>query len=254
MSSVYLGLGQPSSDILSKLELSNIIQRRLSLRLESVRQSEQGIAVAKSAEFTLAAGADEIDLTTTITDFVIPMWVEAQTVQYLSNPVWMFVPTVNISMLQQYRAEASPAVAFYGDNPRQVKAKFSYFGEEILPNSRTYQVWYLPEMTFPTTEDGQIELPENLVNILTYDAYVSAIPIMKMNMAKQLTKRPDLAAQMTVLAEMYQHYSGEQKEFEKWFTKWATESRGGHRPRNRRDVLSWMGSGVRRVGYWGGGS
>jgi hypothetical protein len=223
------------------------------LRLESVRQSEQGIQVAKSADLTLTADQDEVDLTTLISDFVIPMWVEAQTITYMNHPVWMFVPTVNISMLQQYRAEGSPAVAFYGSNPREVLAQFSYFGNEVLPNTRTYRVWYLPTLTFPTTEDGQIDLPENLVNILTYDCYVSAIPIMKMNMAKQLKNRPELSAQMNVLTEMYIHYQGEQKEFEKWFDKWRTESRGGHRPRNRRDVLSWMRTGSRGIsGYYGG--
>lgn len=253
-SATYLGLGQPDDSILSRLELGNILTRRLSYRLESVRQSEQGVSISKSAEFTLQGDQDEIDLTDEIPGFVIPMWIEAQVYTYVSHPVWRFVPTVNISYLQQMRAEGTPAVAFYGDNPLQVKAKFSYFGNETFTaNMRKFRVWYLPEVVMPSGMDEQIALPNNLVNILTYDCFVSAIPLMKMNISKQLGEKPDLAPQLQALDGLYVHYTKEQAEMEHWFEKWKNESRGSHRPRNRRDVLSWMRSGNMGYGIRGGG-
>ncbi|MDL5055894.1 hypothetical protein [Geitlerinema calcuttense] len=254
-SSAYLGLGQPTDDLLSKLELSNIVTQRLSLRLESVRQSEQGVAIARSQEFTLAADQDEIDLTDEIEDFVIPMWVERQTLSIGQTPVWEFVPTVNISMLQEQRQTLTSAVAFHGENPRQVKATFSYNGQIAwwgIPQNRIFRVWYLPTLSMPNSETAQIDLPENLVNILVYDVYVRAIPLLKVNIAKQLTDRPELKPYLESLNDLYVQYKMEQKEFDHWFRKWKDESRGAHRPRNRPDVLQDMRAIRGYSGYYGG--
>lgn len=237
-SAAYLSLGQPNDDILSKLELCNIVQRRWSYRMEGVRQSEQGVIIAKSSEFTLANDEDSEDLTTLESDFAVPMWVERQTITYLSNPIWEFVPTVNLNILEQFRSNFMPAVAFHGSNPSEVIAKFSYFGNETwLQQSRIHRVWYLPDLTQPSTEETAISLPDNIVNILIYDTVVSAIPLMQMNMAKQLNNRPELKDQMEALKGLYAQYTMEQKDFEKLFDKWANESRGAHRPRRRNDVL-----------------
>lgn len=241
-SATYLGLGQPTDDILSKLELANIVQRRWSYRMEGVRQSEQSVILAESSEFTLGADEDEKDLTTLESDFAVPMWMERQTISYLNHPVWEFVPTVNLNILQQFRASWMPAVAFHGSNPTECIAKFSYFGNETwLQQTRIHRVWYLPNMTEPTTETTDVQLPDNLVNILIYDTYVSAIPLMQMNMAKQLKDKPELKDQMDALRGLYAQYSIEQQEFQKLFDKWANESRGSHRPRKRNDVLSSRG-------------
>lgn len=252
-SSVYLSLGQPTSDLLSKLELGNMVVRHLSYRLETVRQSEQGIQIAKSSTFTLAANENSEDLTALEADFVIPMWVERQAIlDYANHPVWQFVPTVNISMLQQKRAEGVPAVAFYGSNPREVIAEFSYFGNDVFGQSANHRVWYLPTLNFPTTESGTIDLPENLVNVLVYDTLVSAIPLIKVNMSKQLKDRPELKAQMDAYDGLMQSHLMEQARFEKVFNKWVTESRGGHRPRRRPDVLHGMAQANQRTGWYGG--
>lgn len=252
-SSVYLNLGSPTDDLLDKLELSNIVTQWLSLRMESVRQSEQGISISKSATFTLAANEDEIDLTAVIPDFVMPMWVEMQLWSYLSNPVWQFVPTVNISLLQQKRGLGQPAVAFHGENARQVKATFSYFGQDLMVYpTRNFRVWYLPTIPFPTSEDGEIALPENLVNMITADATVGAIPLMIANASSQLKDRPELKDQMEAWKGLYAHYTMFQKRFEEWFEKYRRESRGSHRPRRRGDVLNGGGALINRTTALGG--
>lgn len=249
-SSSYLGLGSPTDDLLSKLELANIVQRQWSYRMESVRQSEQGVIIAKSETFTLGSNEDEIDLTAQIPDFSIPMWVEQQSVTYLTNPIWNFVPTVNISMLQEQRGTFTPAVAFYGDSPTQVKAKFSFFGNELwTAQTRKFRVWYLPQLTGPTSEDSPIELPNNIVNMLGYDTMVAAIPLIQFNMSKQLKDRPELEKQMEAMKGLFVQYKIEQERFEVLFLKWAEESRGAHRARRRRNVLSTQ-SGVGRQLYW----
>lgn len=237
MSSAYLGLGQPEDSILSKLELANIITRQVSYRMESVRQSEQGVSIAKTAEFTLGEEENEKNLTTLESDFVVPMWVERQTYDYFSNPVWEFVPTVNLAQLQQKRAEGTPAVSFYGSSPLEVIAQFSYYGQDVWDQYRIHRVWYLPTIPTVTSEDGALYLPDNLVNMVLYDTYVAAIPLMKVNMAKQLIERPELKPQIESLDFLYANYMRERGEFQIFFDKWRKESRGAHRPRRRGEVL-----------------
>lgn len=236
-SAVYGGLGQPEDQFLSKIDLSNILFRQLAYRLEGVRQSEQRISIAKSSTFTLSSTEDEKDLTTLESDFVIPLWVERQSVDWLSHPVWQFVPTVNLSHLQARRASGEPACAFYGDTPLQVKVKFSYFGNEVPSPCATTQVWYSPTVPFPQTESAAIDLPDNLINMVTLDCRVYSIPIMITNASKYIKDQPQLSAMIDAWKFLLLSAEEERARFEKLFLLWQRGSRGAHRSRRRRDVL-----------------
>ena len=97
-SSCYTSLGMPSTEILSRIELAQIVMRRLSFRLEQVRQSEQGTQMSVTpVEFTLAQNEDEVVLTDLVSDFVIPLWAEYKSWTYLTNPIWVYLPVVNLS-------------------------------------------------------------------------------------------------------------------------------------------------------------
>lgn len=240
MSATYNSLGQPPDNILSRLELATILFRRLSFRLEAVRNSEQAEQIAKSSEFTLANGENTKDLTTLETDFVIPLWAEYKSWAYLGNPVWVFLPTVHISMLPQQRNLGRYACSFYGSNAREVIMETSLYGNEIFTPSATLRVWYSPDIPFPSDEGATIDLPNNLVNMVQYDALVSALPIMIANAAKLVSDQPIYAAQITAWEGLYKHYLMEREEFQHYFDKWRTESRGSHRPRKRQDVLTSM--------------
>ena len=192
-SAVYVGLGSPEDQYLDKKELSNILFRQLALRLESVRQSEQRIAIAASTQFTLGNSEDEKNLTTLEADFVIPLWVERQVVDINSRPVWQFVPTVNLSQLQARRAEASPAVSFYGGDSTEVIAKFSYYGSEVAQPSRYTQVWYSKTVPFPQYESDSLNLPDNLTQMVTLDCMFYALPLMITNASKYVVDIPSLA-------------------------------------------------------------
>lgn len=240
MSSVYTDIGGKYIDdsILDRLELVNIIYRRLSFRLEAVRQSEQAELIAKTAQITLASGEDEVDLTEDYPDFVIPLWAEYKSWAYLQNPVWVFLPTVHLSMLAKKRAMAEYVCSFYGDQPRQVKIKTSLYGNEVFTPAATLQIFYSPTIPFPTTESETIDLPDNIINMVRFDAVVSALMLMQTNAAALVDKQPGLDRQMKAWDKMYIHFQGERDEFAKYFKKWAEESRGSHRPRARGDVLA----------------
>lgn len=234
---IYVACGSPEDDLLDRKQLANILLRRLSYRLEAVRQSPQRESVAKTVTFTLASDSDEKNLTTLDTNLVIPLWCEAQTTSYVGNPVWTYIPTVNLSTLAEQRQLAVPSVAFYGGNPTEVKAKFSFYGNEVWAPFSSMRVWYTPVITLPDTEDTLIELPDNLVSMVYYDAMVSALPMMMTNAAKQMDKRPELAG----MSQSWQFLLGELKEeraeFERYFELWRRKSRGGSRPTMRSDVL-----------------
>lgn len=251
-SSVYLSIGQPEDDLLSRLELAEIITQSLELRLESVRQAEQGIQIAKTAEFTLGNEENEKNLTTLAADFVAPMWIERQVYNLLSKPVWQFVPTVNIAQLQQFRNEASPAVAFYGANSKEVIAQFSYYGQDVWQWYRIHRCWYLPTLTFPDSDTTEIELPDNLVTMVKHDAIVGALPLMIVNASKQLHIRPELQNSINGWSVMLGQRQIAQAKFEEYFEKWRRESRGSHRPRRRRDVLRAQGA-FQKTTMFGGG-
>ncbi len=245
-SSVYLSVGQPSDDILSRVELSNILFRRLSMRLEGIRESEQSVAIVKSATFTMDNGENTKDLTAEIDDFVVPMWAEYRGWDYLQNPVWYFLPTVHLSMLAKERALGKYACSFYGENSRQVTIETSLYGNEVYAPFNEFQVFYLPTVPLPESESETIKLPDNLITMLLLDTLVSALPLMIGNAAKQTLKNPQLKDQMAVWTMMLGEYKQERAEFAVLYDKWLKESRGSHRPRRRGDILA------NRLGNGGG--
>lgn len=232
-----MGLGKPEDDLLDRLELANILLRRLSYRMEAVRQSPQRESIAKTATFTLTSTSNEENLTTLDANFVIPLWCEAQSYNFQGNPVWIFIPTVNLSMLQEMRSMGRAACSFYGANPTEVKVQFSFYGNETFAPFSTMRVWYTPVIDFPSSELATLELPDNLVSMIQYDAMVSAIPLMIVNASKQFAKRPELKEQVGAWQNLYQHLQGERAEFERYFELWRRKSRGGNRPTMRSDVL-----------------
>lgn len=255
MASSYNSLGQPPDNILSRLELSTIMFRRLSYRLEAVRNSEQGEQICSTpVEFQLGNGEDEVVLTDLASDFVIPLWAEFKSWSNLGNPVWIYLPTVNLSMLAQQRVLGKYACSFYGPNAREVRFKSSLYGNEIPLVTYTapiVHVYYAQDVPFPAREDSTIDLPNNLVTMVMYDTLVSALPLMITNGSKLLLDQPQLAPQLKAWEQLYQHYQMEKAEFEHLFEKWRRESRGSHRPRKRPDVLQGLvGTGMPTLGYY----
>lgn len=236
-SSIYNTIGMPEDDLLQRIELAQIVFRRIAYRLESVRQSPQRESIAKTVDFTLAATEDEKDLTVLDSAVVIPLWCEAKLPNYQGNAVWTFVPTVNLSVLPEQRTLGNIACAFYGDNPLQVKVKFSFFGNEVWAPFQTMRVWYAPPVTLPTTASETIELPDNLVNMVYYDSVVSALPLMITNASKQFAKRPELKDMVVAWKFLLDNMQVERAEFERYFELWRRKSRGGQRPTMRRDIL-----------------
>jgi hypothetical protein len=240
-SSTYASLGMPTDEILSRYELSTIVLRRLTYRLEAVRQSEQGEQISTTPlEFTLASGENEAVLTDLTTDFVIPMWAEFKNWPIMGNPTWTFLPTVNLSMLAEKRTRLQYACSFYGSDAREVRFQASLYGNEATimnPNAATIRVWYSQDIPIPTSETSTIALPNNIVQMVYLDSLVSAIPLMQVNMAKYVSDRPHLVPQIARLDALYAHYQTEKAEFEKYFEQWRLESRGSHRPTMRGDVL-----------------
>jgi len=254
-SSVYAGLSMPTDEILSRYELSTIVMRRLTYRLEAVRQSEQGEQISTTPlEFTLDNNENEVVLTELTTDFVIPMWAEFKSWSYLQNPVWVFLPTVNLSMLQEKRARWQYACSFYGSNAREVKFQASLFGGEstiMNPYAATIRVYYSQDIPIPDYEGDTIALPNNLVQQVYFDSLVSAIPLMQANASKYVTDRPQLIPQIAAWDKLLIQYREEKAEFEKYFEQWRMESRGSHRPSMRGDVLgNVLGGGGGRSQFW----
>ncbi len=251
-SSIYSSLGMPTDEVLSRYELSTIVMRRLTYRLEAVRQSEQGEQISGTPlEFTLASGDNEVVLTDLTTDFVIPMWAEFKSWNYLQNPVWQFLPTVNLSMLQEKRARWQYACSFYGPDAREVRFQASLYGNEstiVNPYAATIRVWYSQDIPLPDYEGSTIALPNNLVTMVMYDALVSSIPLMQANASKYVQDRPQLVPQIASWTGLLAQYKEEKAEFEKFFENWRTESRGSHRPTMRSDVLQNV------IGGSGGGT
>lgn len=253
-SSVYASLTMPTDEILSRYELSTIVLRRLTYRLEAVRQSEQREQMAgEPLEFTLAANDNEVVLTDLTTDFVVPLWAEYQSWSYLSNPVWNFLPTVNLSMLQERRGRGQYACSFYGSSAREVKMQTSLYGNEaiiISPYATNIRVWYAQDVPIPGYETSTIDLPNNIVQMVYFDSLVSAIPLMQANASKFVNDRPQLAPQIAAWSNLLTQYQTEKAEFEKYFEQWRLESTGAHRPTMRTDVLTQVIGGNNGTMFW----
>lgn len=239
-SAAYIGLGltEPGQDwVLPRLQLANIAYRRLSIRLEGVRQSENAISIAKTVEFQLGGTSNEQNLTSLANDFVVPMWVERQELNILNNPIWAFVPTINLNMLQQRRQLGLPAVSFYGGTAAEVIAQFSYYGNEAQSTFMNHRVWYLPTVPMPDNEQQPLDIPDNLTNIVVLDVMCSAIPQMIVAASGRLKDMPELAEQMKAWDMLLMSLKGEQQEMQVLWDKWMKESRGSHRPRRRGDIM-----------------
>lgn len=195
---------------------------------------------ADPLEFTMTANDNEVVLTDLITDFVIPLWAEYKGWSILQNPVWNFLPTVNLSMLQERRTRGQYACSFYGSSAREVKFQTSLYGNEAMlvnPYAATIRVWYAQDVPLPDYETSTIDLPNNLVQMVYFDSLVSALPLMIANAAKYVNDRPQLAPQMEAWIGLMAQYKEEKAEFEKYFDQWRLESRGSHRPQMRGEVL-----------------
>lgn len=242
-SNVLSRLGSPTDDLLDKTELGYMLFSWMRLRFESIRQSEQSVAIMKTAEFTLGNNENSVDLTALADDFVIPMWCERQVVNLTaSHPVWMLVPTVALPQLSERRQEMYPSVSFHGSSSTEVIAEFSYYGNEIATPSRIHRVWYAPTVPLPTSENGMIDLPNNMSNLLVLDVMTSAIPLMQVNATDQLADADEsrskaLQAKMQAWDRLLVSITLEREQFLYWFDQWRKESRGSHVARRRRDVM-----------------
>lgn len=242
-SSIYLSVGQPDDSIIQRIEVGNIVLRWLSFRLEQVRQSEQSVAILKSATITLTGGEHEATLTDLEDDFVVPMWAEVRSYNILQNEVWTFLPTVHQAMLPKSRNLGQYACSFRGANAREVIIETSLCGNEVNSPFNQIRVWYLPTIPLPSTESETLALPNNLVNMVWLDSLPAVLRVMSINAAKQVIKTPALAPQMAEWDKSYAHYMGERAQWEVMFLKWCRESRGAHRPRRRGDILPNRGGG-----------
>ncbi len=243
-SSIYLSVGQVDDSLIQRVEVGNIVLRWLSFRLEQVRQSEQSVAILKSATITLESGEHEATLTDLEDDFVVPMWAEFRSYNILQNEVWTFLPTVHQAMLPKSRNLGQYACSFRGSNAREVIVDTSLCGNEVLSPFNQIRVWYLPTVPLPSTESETLALPNNLVNMVWLDSLPAVLRVMSTNAAKQLKNTPELADQMKEWDKNYAHYMGERAEWEVMFLKWCRESRGAHRPRRRGDILVNRQSGT----------
>lgn len=237
ISSVFIGLGRPESELLQEFEVAQVVFRKLAYYYEGIRQSDQNLLAEKTSEFTLASGANSKDLTSlTSSDTITPLWCE-QKVYDSTNDTWRFVPTVNMDTLPERREQGITAVGFYGDTANQITAEFSCYGDDLTAPYNTFRVWYAPANTFSANKDATITVPDTLTYVIETDAKLACIPILLVNASKYMDKRPELAARVSAWESLAQALMTEKAEWTERFETWRKRSRGSHRAINHNDVL-----------------
>lgn len=253
LSAGFITLGRPEPELLGVAEFTNIVFRKLAYYYEGCRASDQNIASKKTVEFTLTGSENSIDLTAfTGGDIITPLWCEVKAYDSIgTNPVWAFVPTVNMDTLPERRAETILAVGYYGDNPTQLTAEFSFYGDEaILPNN-TFRIWYTPQNVFSPDINASVNIPDNLLALIMVDTCIVAIGQIEVNAGKYLEKRPSLKDRIVLWDKLEARLKEEKAEWMEWYTAFRTQSRSYHRAVNHNDVLT-EALAYRRWGRTGG--
>lgn len=253
-STVWNMVGQPESELLQQSDLLLVVFERLALYYEGSRASDQNIASKKTVEFTLEGNENSIDLTEyTNGDIITPLWCEVKIWNYGgSNPVWQYVPTVNMDTLPERRMENILAVGFHGDNPTQLTAEFSVYGDESVLPYNTYRIWYTPQNVFSSDINATVRIPDNLTALIVVDSALNVIPTIQLNAAKYVDKRPELGARMATLDKAAERFEIKKTEWLRWWEKFRIQSRSYHRAADHNDVLTgkvgrnWYGFGPGR--------
>ena len=255
LSSAYVGLGSPEPEILQQSELAQVMWRKISYYYEGARQSDQNLTSKLSPEFTLANHECSVDLQAlTDDDIIVPLWCERKLFDYAANnPVWCFVPTVNMDILPERRYQEIIAVGYHGENPNDLIAEFSVYGADMVEPYNRFRIWYAPKSAYSQNINEAINIPVNLTTIITIDTQIAAIPQMILNASKYIDKRPELGARVEAWKVLLASLTVEKAEWKEWWETWRKQSRSYHRAVNHNDVLRTSGANIRRNGSgWGG--
>ena len=239
ITAVHVGLGSPESNLLEEKDIANVVFRKAALHYEPIRQSDQNLMAKKTSEFTLAAGVNSQDLTSlTSSDIITPLWCE-QKIYNSTNPMWRFVPTVNVDTLAERRELGRWAVGFYGDGANQITAEFSIYGDETSSPYNTYRVWYAPANVFTADRDARVAIPNTLTGLIVIDVQISCIALILVNAAKYVDKEPQLVPRVAAWRELKEELKDERGQWAMNFDKWVKRSRGGHRAVNHNEILEF---------------
>lgn len=241
LNSAFVGLGNPEPELMTESQLAQIVFERLNYYYQFTRQSDQNLIVRKTDEFTLSAASDEKDITALVVDegFTItePLWMERKLMTFGTNDTWINVPIVNTDTITDRRIEWICAVSFYGDNPRQITAKFSVFGNEVILPYNKFRLWYAPGNTFTSSKTQTVIIPDNVTAIVMIDTKIQAFGQMQIEAAKYVDKRPELAARMKAWDRMTMQLATQKEEWLIMFKDFVNRSRSAHRAMNHIDVL-----------------
>lgn len=238
----FIGLGDPEPELMTRPQLAQIVFERLSYYYEMARQSDQNVMVRKSVEFEISSSSDEVDITDLVEDegytIITPLWMERRIASNTGfGDVWQYVDNVNTDTITDRRLENIIAVSYYGDNPNQITAKFSVFGDNLVLPYNSFRLWYAPGNVFSDSGDATIQIPPNLGALLVVDVKIQAFAQMQVEAAKYVDDRPGLAARMKAWDRMTMQLETQKWEWTEWWISFTIRSRGYHRAVDHIDVL-----------------
>lgn len=237
----FIGLGNPEPELMTQSQLAEIVFERLWYYYEFARQSDQNVMVRRSVEFQLDADSDEVDLTALIESeghkIVEPLWCERKLLTFTNADTWVFVPTVNTDTITDRRLEWIIGVSYYGPDPKQLTAKFSVFGSDLILQQNAFRIWYSPQTVFTSDINQDIVIPENLAALVIVDVKIQAFAQMQVEASKYIDKRPELAARMKSWDRMTLQLGTQKVEWLVWYKDFVNRSRSAHRAVDHIDVL-----------------
>ena len=185
---------------------------------------------------------NEYDLTAAVEgegySIIEPLWCERKLVNYAyGNPVWVFVPTVNVDTQSDRRVEHILTVSYYGDNPNQITAVFSAYGNEIIAPNSYFRIWYAPQNVFTSSIGATVSVPQNLTALVVCDIKIIAFAQMQIEAAKYIDKRPELAPRIKSWDRMTMELERQKVGWDRWFDSFCKRSRSAHRALDHIDVL-----------------
>jgi len=171
-------------------------------------------------------------------DVVSPDWVERRLTDafYVNDSDgWVYVPTINIDTLPEWRAEGRSAVAFYFDPNGSLRMQFSeiWAGD----NNATYRIWHHPQADIVSNLTDTVNLPPNFAFMLAAEVRFEGFNTV-LNKAAQITDdNPPSTLQIAAWKAMQDAAGRELAEWRQAFEEARNRSFGGRRGRQRRPVL-----------------
>lgn len=222
------GLGNPSVQYVHTETAARAVVHSIALLKQSATFSRQNLDV-QTYEWDAASREEQL----LALDAALPLWVERK----VDTDYWQFVPTCNLSVLEDARLRSEFRCAFFNSDGI-LKVRFSYEPTDLAYATHRLRycgsVFMVDALNDTVLNAQGTGIPENFWPLLTGLAELELIPTMKIKAAQEDIVNLHLINAWT---DRQEYLVSKVAVWRREYQKWTNGERGSIRGRRRRPIL-----------------